>query len=89
MTLWRLTPIDPLDRNWEASTHRGPVVVRAPDEKAARDVAAQAFDVKTRFKPGAGVLAPPWRRTQSVRAKPIEDSRYAADGPTEVLEPAL
>jgi hypothetical protein len=89
MTIWRLIPIDPLDPNWEASTHRGPAVVRAPDEKAARDVAAHAFDAKTRFKPGAGTLAPPWRRAQSVRAETIADSRYAIDGPTEVLEPTV
>lgn len=89
MPLWKLTPIDMTDPNWQASSHRGRVIVRAPDEEAAREAAAEAFDVPTRFPPGGGVKAPPWRRPSSVRAELIEDERYDAEGPTEVLDPAL
>lgn len=89
MALWKLTPIDPADPNWRASSYRGRAIVRAPDEKSAREVAAEAFDVRTRFPPGEGVKAPPWRRPGLVAAEPIEDERYDPEGPAEVLEPVL
>lgn len=89
MPLWKLTPIDPLDACWEASSHRAMAIVRAPDEKAARDAAQDAFGVKTGFKPGAGIKAPPWKRPQLVSAERIEDPRYDPEGPTEVLAPSF
>lgn len=89
MILWRLSPIDLLDPNWEASSHRGPAIVRAPDEAAARAAAAEAFDVATRFPPGGGVRVPPWTRASLVRAEEISDPRYDPRGPTEVLDPVF
>ncbi len=89
MTLWKLTPIDLLDPNWEASTHRGPAIVRAPTAAGARAAAAEAFDVATRFPPGAGVRVPPWTRASLVRAEEITDPRYDAEGPAQVLDPAF
>ena len=89
MTIWKLTPIDLLDPNWNASSHRGPVVVRARDEKAARELAAKVFDVATRFPLQSGVQAPPWTRASSVKAERITDERYPSRGPAEVLEPTV
>lgn len=87
MPIWRLTPIDPEDPNWEASSHRGLVVVRAPNEASAREVAEKAFGVSTRFPPGKGMRVPPWMRSELVRAEIIDSPIYPAEGPTEVLEP--
>lgn len=89
MTLWKLTPIDLLDPNWEASSHRGMAIVRAPNEAAARAAAANAFDVVTRFPPGTPVRVPPWTRATLVSAQKIDDPRYDARGPTQVLEPTF
>jgi len=89
MPLWKLTPVDLTDPNWEASTHKGTVIVRAPSEAAAREAAEAAFGVKTRFAPGRGVKAPPWKRERIVRAEKITDSKYATEGPTELLEPSF
>jgi hypothetical protein len=89
MGLWKLTPLDLLDPNWEASSHRGPVIVRAPDEAGARAAAAKAFDVATRFPPGAAVRVPPWTRASLVKAEPFADRRYEAHGPTEILDPTF
>ena len=88
MPVWKLTPVDLLDPNWEASSHRGAAVVRAPDEGAAREAAAHAFDVSTRFPPRGGAKFPPWRSPAMVRAAPIVDARYEADGPIEILIPS-
>jgi hypothetical protein len=84
-----LVPVDTSDPNWEASSHRGRVVVRALNEARARDEAEKAFGVKTRFKPGAGVTAPPWKRPALVTAGIIRDERYEEEGPTEILFPTL
>jgi hypothetical protein len=89
MPLWKLQPLDPGDPSWEASSHRSLVIIRAPDEEAARDEAQRAFGVKTRFSPGAGIKAPPWTRASLVAAERIRDERYEEDGPTEVVEPAF
>lgn len=89
MPLWRLKPIDLSDPNWQASSHRAQCVVRAPTADAAREAAEHAFGVKTRFPPGQGIIAPPWKRDTLVKAEPIEDDRYDAEGPTEILDPTL
>jgi hypothetical protein len=87
MPLWQLMPVDPRDPNWEASSYRGKVIVRARDEWTARRKAERAFGVKTRFPPGEGVRAPPWLRPASVRAEIVEDPRYEPHGPAEILYP--
>jgi len=89
MAIWKLTPIDLLDANWQASSHRDIAIVRAPDEAAARAAAARAFDIATRFPPGAGVRSPPWTRETLVKAEQISDRRYDPDGPAEVLDPTF
>lgn len=89
MSVWKLTPMDLLDPNWAASSHRGPVVVRARSEAAARALAAKTFDVATRFPPGTGIQSPPWTRSELVRAERVEDARYPTKGPAEVLEPLI
>lgn len=89
MDVWRLTPIDLLDPNWSASSHRGPVVVRARSEAAARALVAKTFDVATRFPPGNAVQSPTWTRPALVRVERIEEARYPAKGPAEVLEPVV
>jgi len=89
MAIWKLTPIDLLDANWEASSHRGAAIVRAPDEAAARAAAAKAFDVATRFPLGTGVRVPPWTRANLVKAEAVVDPRYEDRGPTQILDPAF
>ena len=89
MPIWKLSPVDPLDPNWEASSHRGDVIIRAADEAAARAAAAEAFDVATRFPPGAGLRVPPWTRADLVKAERITDPRYDPQGPVQVLDPAF
>ena len=89
MPIWKLTPLDLHDPNWEASSHQGIAIVRARDEADARATAAKAFDVKTRFKPGKGQRFPPWRRAELVKVERIDDQRYEADGPAAVLNPSF
>ncbi len=89
MFVWQLTPVDSTDANWEASSYRGMVVVRAKDEDAAREQAETEFGLKTRFPPGRGIAAPPWKRPALVKAEIINDPRYDSDGPSEILYPTM
>ena len=67
MAIWQLSPVDLDDPNWQASSHRGSAIVRAPDERTAREVARQAFGVATRLKHHPR-LVPPWTRDELVYA---------------------
>jgi hypothetical protein len=87
--IWRLTPTAPDDPSWQASSHRGAVVVRAPDEERAREEAQKAFGVQTRFPPGTAFSLAPWTRSALVRAEILEQSRHDPDGPIAVLEPSF
>ena len=88
MAIWQLSPVDLSDPNWEASSHRGPAIVRAPDEKTAREVAQTAFGVKTMFKRHPRLVAP-WTRAELVYASHIEDERFDPEGPSGVLVPSF
>ena len=81
MPLFRLSPVDLSDPNWEASSHRAAAIVRARDESAARTIAAEAFDVKTGFRPRHGLVVPPWRRPELVHVEQIEDARLGGRRP--------
>jgi hypothetical protein len=89
MPVWRLVPVDLDDPNWQASSHRGVAVVRAPSEKTARETAEAAFGVATGFRPGKGMRIPPWIRPELVRAEIIDRPAYPMEGPTEILEPSF
>ena len=89
MPLFKLSPADSTDPNWQASSHRAAAIVRARDESAARAIAAEAFDVSTGFQPGRGIRVPPWRREELVHVERIDDPRWEADGPDEVLYPSF
>ena len=43
MSIFRLKPLDLGHPSWEASTHKGECVVRAPSEKVAREMADDQF----------------------------------------------
>lgn len=89
MPVFRLSPVDLLDPNWEASSHRGPAIVRARDESAARALAEKAFAVKTGFPPGHGIRVPPWTRPQLVKVERIDDPRWEGDDSDGVLDPSF
>lgn len=89
MPIWKLSPIDLIDPNWEASSHRGAAIVRAENEEAARVLAQKVFGVKTGFPPGRGITAPPWKRAELVKAECYEQSLYENEGPNEVLLPSF
>ena len=83
MPVWKLTPTDLADTAWKTSRHRGPAIVRAASEGAARRVTALAFRVGE-----APSSEQPWTKPALVKAEQIEDARYDAAGQSAVLDPA-
>jgi len=87
MPIWKLTPIDPTNSNWTASTHRGETTIRAATEEKARARARSAFWIATKRTPGESIRFPPWGHSDLVRCERLEGSEYPDDGPEEILVP--
>ncbi len=88
MPIWQLDPIDSTDQNWRASTYSGRVIVRAPVEKRARQIATLAFGIATERIPGTDPLFPPWKHGDLVECQKIEAGPHQEEGPEAILEPA-
>jgi len=86
MPIYKLEPIDLSDRDWEASTHKGPVLVRARDQKRAISLAKISFGIAAARKPPQENLANPWRR-HMVYCTEILESEYPVEGEEDILEP--
>jgi hypothetical protein len=89
MFIWKLVPNDLDDPSWQGSSHRGPVVVRAPDEERAREEAQKAFGVPTRFPPGSAYALAVWKRRELVAAEVVPPGRFDPEGPIALLEPSF
>ncbi|SRR5260221_14755252 len=87
MALWKLTPIDVANRNWEASTIKAPAIIRAPTEEIARAAASAAFQIATFLEPGTEMRHPPWKDPGLVNAETIEDARWPSTGDVAILDP--
>jgi hypothetical protein len=87
MAIWKLSPIDLTDRNWQTSTHKGVAIVRAPSEEVARRAASLAFNVATRVVLGETTKVSPWPDFGLVDAQRLENERWPAAGDVEILDP--
>ena len=92
MALWKLAPINLDHPRWEAGAYKGTVIVRAPNETAARRAATEKFYKPMVTPVGYLIRLYPWKDDPDdaalLEVMPIEDDRYEVEGPTEVLEPA-
>ena len=73
MALWKLTPVDRNDLNWGASLVTETLIVRAPDELAARSEANNAFGLVPQHVSGTEPLVVPWLYSGLVSAEEIDD----------------
>jgi hypothetical protein len=88
MPIYRLQPVDTTDRSWRASTWRGTVIVRAVDEKQARNLALAAFISAVQHRPGVVAAPPPWRDELLVTCAQVTNTGYPEDGGGMVLHPS-
>lgn len=87
-SIWKLTPIDDTDLNWKASIYSGELVVRAPSERRARQIAGLALAIAVQKKPGQPTITNPWNRIVGcATCERLIDSDYEDDGPESILFP--
>ena len=87
MAIWKLSPLNVSAPDWEASTYRGDVVLRAKNEEEARLCAMQRFAIATKVNLGEKTRTCPWTQHELVSCEEIVDSKYSAIGEATVLEP--
>lgn len=88
MALWKLTPLNAADPNWEASTYREEVVVRASDGRVARLLAARAFGIATRHRPGEAIKIVPWDYSGLVSSEQVGPTdEYPEEGAQGIVFP--
>lgn len=89
MPIWKLEPTTKESEHRERSRYKGPVIVRAPNEQAARHRAAQVFfTMAVRKTLGAPTPFPPWQDFTLVACTRMENPAHTEEGPTRVLEPS-
>ncbi len=92
MQIFKLVPRNLQHKDWRNSLWQEKVVVRAPSEQTAREVASHAFTVKVPFIPGVPLPRDPWRQEVLVEAKAIERGKvgepdWLAGGRVQILDP--
>lgn len=88
MNLWILKVLDSASANWEASTYKGEVIVRASDEISARREASNCFAIATDRNLGEIVKASPWPQAQLVSCEQYSGNEYPIQGEVGVLYPS-
>ena len=87
MPIWKLEPKNLTQRDWNASTYKNTVIVRAQDEKEARNLATQAFGIAVERQAGEPIPIIPWGQDWLVNCSRLEDSKYDEDGPATIIFP--
>ena len=87
MPIWKLKPTDVSSRDWEASTYRGEVIIRAESEIKARQIAIRAFVIATQVRLGEKITDVPWNQSLLVSAVTTQDSTYQNIGSEEIVGP--
>lgn len=87
MPIWKLVPTGVESDDWRLSTYMGEVMVRASDEREARDVVTNRYGKSAHVQPGDRTLHNPWSQDQLVTCEQVSNAGYAEDGPTEILSP--
>ena len=87
MPLWKLTPTDLTDRNWETSSHTGEVIVRARNEKRAREIVASAYVVEDDILAEGEPLYSPWENIHLVTCVRFETKDFPLHGTESILLP--
>ncbi len=89
MPIWTLEPLDLGNPNWEASTYKGKVIVRAENEKMARFLAAKAFGIAIQPALAQIQRITPWYHIGSVSCcQLLPSEEYPEEGEKGVLGPA-
>lgn len=87
MPIYKLTPIDLDHPDWQASTHKAPVIIRAKDTILAREAANMAFAIAVVHRPGENTICMPWNQSSHATCEQLTEHEFDEEGPDQVLEP--
>jgi hypothetical protein len=87
MPIWKLTPRVLNSPDWELSTYRSEVIVRARDEAEARELATVEFAIAAEGNPTQPTRLNPWTNDVLVFCETIHNSKHPDAGPAAVLSP--
>ena len=88
MRVYELKPTSEALDDWEAGEYKGTVIVRAQDEKSARDkVQVSDFGYIESLKELGSPVKSPWLDDKLVICKQLDNLEYEEEGPEEILSP--
>jgi len=87
MRVYDLKPTSEALDDWEANEYKGTVIVRAQDEKSARDKAQFVSLSLTEKESGEDEPISPWQDDKLIICKQLDNSEYEEEGPEEILFP--
>ncbi|MQY62124.1 hypothetical protein GH146_02400 [archaeon] len=89
MKIWKLSPRDLSSPGWRNSDYQGDAIVRAENEKEARNIAASHFrSLSEKKRPCQETPRSPWDDPVAIECIELDNSNYSIDGPAGLLEPA-
>lgn len=87
-SVWRLSPIDSNSLNWKASIYCGKLLIRAPSERRARQIATLALGIAVRRISRQQTISNPWNRlVGEAICERLVNSKYKDEGPDAILFP--
>jgi len=88
MKIWKLSPINIDSAVWIGSYYKGDAIVRAKDEKEAKNIANQKlWSLVGKVSPCQETPHSPWLESSEVECIELNNSKYSKDGPAMLLEP--
>jgi len=88
MKIWKLSPLDLSFHGWRNSDYQRDAIVRAEDEKKAREIATQHFfGFAKKVSSSQETPRSPWDDSTVVKCIELDNSKYSTDGPAGLLEP--
>lgn len=87
MNIWKLSPVDLSHPNWEASTLKREITVRAENEIQAREIATMKTAIATSRTLGRELRFPPWKSHETAACFIDASEKYPSDGVPGILDP--
>lgn len=86
MKIWKLTVLDEDTKDWDLSTYKGDLIVRAETEHKARMQATNEFGIAAQAKPGQPTRINPWSQKDVVGCDQYSGSEFSREGEPSVLK---
>ncbi len=87
MRIYELKPTSEDSADWKVSEYKGTVIIRAQDEKSARNKVALEFLAFTEAESCSDTPILPWINDKLVICKQLDNSEYDEEGAEEILFP--